>query len=1084
MLAIDHGYIRPRPLLVVLLLATAYACDQGPDNLLEAQPATTTGVDFINSLTEDDTINILFNEYLYNGGGVGVGDFDGNGLPDLFFAGNMVSSRLYLQHRPWKFTDATEAAGLTTKIWVSGVNVHDINGDGREDLYLTTLSARAGHPVANLLFINQGPGADSIPTFREAAAAYGLADSSYSIHSTWFDLDADGDLDLYLLKNALERESRKTLRGPDTTGRGSSVDVVYRNLGTDGSAKQHFALTRAVAAQGWGLGVVAQDFTGDGITDLYVANDFISDDLLLVADRGGKLQDLNRESFTHTSKNSMGVDAADLNNDGLPDIVTADMLPDDNLRQKTMFSDIPFQYDATAAARGYTRQYVRNTLQLNNGDGTFSDIAFMAGIAATDWSWTPLLADLDNDGYRDVFISNGYPRDVTNRDFVDFAQTTAMFGTQEIIIRNTLGALASLEGVHQPNYVLRNNGDLTFTITDWIPAEPTYSNGAVYVDLDLDGDLDLVTNNLNETAGLYRNHSRERDQGNTHYLTLALKGPAGNPDALGAKVYLTYGKGRHAYAEQQRQRGYLSTMDARMHFGLGTADIIDTLLIVWPNTKTTLLTDVAADRIAEIDATGAVSATYPSWAGIPSPTLRSVDIPGPPHHESNYSDFDALALAVRDRSREGPCLAALDLDSDGLPELVMGGSAGQAAAVYRITGDSLSLIQLLGGSEAGEATSLTTLDFDGDGDTDLYIANGSSEFTDTPRRYTDLLYENTGGRLLLTVGRLPDLTLITSTVVANDLEGDGDTDLFVGSSNLVGKYPRSGNSYVLINEGGKYSIGQALKAGLVTDAVWADLNGDRTPDLVTVGEFSPPLTYYNIAGVLEEQATDPGLAGLWYSLTAADLDEDGDLDLLAGNLGSNSYYRADADHPLVLRVADYDNNGSIDPILMMYNGEESYPVHPRNTLGRQVPGLKKQATSYAMYGHWKSGNMPELGDEGFELRATELRSAYLENDGSGRFSPHFLPNSGQTSPIRDAISVTTALGRPGLLVVQNDHAYEVLGGRMDAGTGFLFYLEDGKLAIDPHYWSVRSDARSLVNIGGLIAVGSNNAPVQIYRRVE
>ena len=1075
-------FIRLLPVTATVFWLSCCSGDPAPNHRLTSLPASTTGINFVNQLTEDDTTHILYNEYLYNGGGVGIGDFDRNGLPDIFLGGNMVSSRLYLQRSSWKFEDVTEQVGCITTDWITGINVHDVNGDGWEDIYLTVLNPDGELNAPNKLYLNQGIDKDGHLSFREAAAEFGLANPAYSTHSAWFDLEGDGDLDLYLLNNALEVD-RKLLRGADSSGTARSLDVIFRNVGTS-PTQPRFEPTKLVRQDGWGLGVVPQDFNLDGYTDLYIANDFISDDLFLLNDGTGNLRSYTKTAFPHTSKNSMGVDAGDLNNDGLPDVVTADMLPDDNLRQKTMFSDIPFALDHRADLRGYTRQYVRNTLQLNAGDGTYSDVAFLAGIAATDWSWTPLIADLDNNGFRDILISNGYPRDITNRDFVDFAQSTAMFGTDEVILANTLRALKDLDGVHQPNYIFGNFGALDFRRTDWLPDAPTYSNGAAYVDLDGDGDVDLVTNNLNEPAGVYRNYSRERQPDSTHYLQIKFAGPAANPDALGAKVYLSYANGQHSYQEQQRQRGYLSTMSATMHFGLGSATTIDTLWVVWPGGHTIRHTHVAADqrlRLSYPTDTTVATPQLPNWTQPGGRQLTPLPLPGPRHRESSYSDFDAHALAVRDRSHDGPALVAPDLDGDGRQELIVGGGAGQPTIVYQRGTDSLTELQRLPETVPGEATVLAVLDYDQDGDQDLYVGNGSQEFEALQEPYRDLLYENVNGTLVLTRGVLPALLQVTAVVAVADLENDGDPDLFIGSRQQLGAYPRAAPSVVLRNEGGRFTVHQEMEAGLVTDAVWLDLDGDRLADLATVGEYAPPRLYRNQGSTLAPGTPlGPSLAGWWYSLTACDLDQDGDTDLLAGNLGTNSFYQASPDRPLTLRVADYDENGRLDPIMMMYIGPESHPVHPRNTLGRQLPGLKKQATTYAEYAGWTEAIMPPVGEQGFILTADEFRSVYLENDGAGNFRVRVLPNAAQTAPIRDALPTRLPDGRPALLAVQNDYAVEVLGGRLDAGNGFALSIKDGDLVVDNTYWSVRGDARSVVALDSLIAVGINNERVRFY----
>lgn len=1065
-------------------------CQETEKHRFEFIPPARSGIDFENTIPQNDTINIVLYEYLFNGGGVGVGDFDRDGRPDLFFSASFAGQRLYLQQESWKFTDVTEAAGLGYNDWTAGVNIADINGDGWDDLYVATLDPKGTDvdgPAAppNLLYLNQGIDESGIPTFREVAAEAGLADRGYGTHSTWIDYDHDGDLDLYVLNNAIEDFNRNLPKGIDSSGRARSRDQLYLNVGGNAGLPKFELLPNGIKQEGWGLGLVAQDFNRDHHTDLYVANDYISEDFYLEGLPGGGWRQAGQRAFRHTSKNSMGVDAADLDNDGWPEVMTLDMLPDDNLRQKTMFAEVPHQADRTARLRGYQRQYVRNALQLNNGDGTFSDIAFMAGVAATDWSWAPLLADFDNDGWRDIFISNGYPRDITDRDFVDFSERTNQFGTQEARVRRILEALDQVPGVHQPDFLFRNRGDLTFEPTDWLPDRPTYANGAVFVDLDRDGDLDLVTNNLNEPAGLYRNNSRALKPDSTHYLQVELVGPPDNSGGLGAQLYLVAGNLR-LYHEQQRQRGYLSTVDALVHFGLGHQQVVDTLSVRWPDGHTNLLTAFSADTLLKLEWKPGTEPPPPLAGAHP---LASTPLAGPVHHESAYRDFDRYALALRDHSRAGPAMTTIDLTGDGSELLVFGGAAGQVVSLWErgqmtngAESQSWVAVAELEETKESEASTLLVFDFDDDGDQDLYVGNGSSEFLGGDYRHQDLLYRNEGGRLVLTEGVLPTSPDITTAVAAADLEGDGDLDLFLGSRQLPGEYPRPGRSLLLRNEGGRFTVTQAFAPGMVTDAVFADLSGDGLPELALVGEYLGLLLYDNKDGELRIRSDNhqAALTGWWYCLTAGDLDGDGDLDLLGGNAGTNNPYAPKSGRPLVLLADDYDGNEALDPVATVYDDGARRPVHPRNTLTRQLPAWKKLIPDFATYGRWTVDDLPVMGKEGIRLEAGEFRSVYFENDGAGGFAAHPLPNSAQTAPLRDAITNQLPDGRTAFLCVQNDYATEVLGGWMDAGTGFALALDTaGEVEVLTDFWSVSNDARSLVKWKDRIIIGVNGEKVAI-----
>ncbi|PPK85080.1 VCBS repeat protein [Neolewinella xylanilytica] len=1059
--------------LLVILLA---ACSDRPEARFEPVDAKELGIDFENTLAENDTVNILQYEYLYNGGGVGVGDFDRNGLPDLFFSGNLVSSELYLQQLDGNFRKVTGPAGLTTERWCAGVLVGDIDGNGYEDLYLSVLHPGDERPSPNLLFLNQGPqGPDSIPRFQEVAAEAGIADPGFGTQAALLDYDRDGRLDLYVLNNSLENYPRTIAKGTDTLGRGASVDRLYRNI-TPPNGPLRFEPVDQLRTEGWGLGVGVQDFDRNGYPDLYIGNDFMSNDFLLL-NREGTFTDVITDRMPHQSKNTMGVDIADLNNDGYPEIMTVDMLPDDNLRRKTMFPDIPFSQYAQEQRGGYNSQYVRNALQVNNRDGTFSDVALQAGVAATDWSWAPLLADFDNDGLRDIFVSNGYPRDVTDRDFIDYSQQVDMFGTQEARYQAVARALEEVGGVYQQDFIFRNEGDLRFTVTDWLPDDPTYANGAVTVDLDNDGDLDLVTNNINQPVRIYRNRSRELFPDSTHYLSVRLAGPAGNPDGLGATVYLVAGNLR-LMAEQQRQRGYLSTLDARLHFGLGARTAIDSVVVEWPGGRRSVLTEVAVDHQITIPVAESMAPApaAPPFFSAPAVVLTPENLDWlPRHEESGYTDFDRYALRLRDNSHGGPAMA---VTRSG--RLIFGGAAGQAVSVYDMA--SGAQVQSLPETEASEATQLLLFDYDGDGDEDLYVGNGSSEFISREEYFPDQLYVNEGDSFVLVTDVLPSLAVPTGAVAAADLEGDGDLDLFVGAREESGRYPLSPVSYVLRNDDGRFIVAEQVDAGMVTGAVWEDLDGDGRPDLATVGEYSSLRIFYNRPDGWVAQPVDPDLSGWWYSLTPNDLDGDGDTDLLAGNLGLNSLYSASPSQPLTVHADDYDGNGAIDPIVTAYLDGKNHPVHPRNTLARQLPSLKRQFPDYATYGTWTEQQMPALSEKGVRLEVREFRSAWFENRGDGTFQVHFLPPSGQTAPIRDAIATTLADGRPALLAVQNDYAIEVLNGRLDAGTGLAITLGAvGEPEVLPDYWSVRGDARSVVRWNDLFLVGFNDGRVAAYR---
>jgi hypothetical protein len=1036
-----------------VLVLLAIRCSQPEkDKLFQLLSSSKTHITFNNQLTESDSFNVLTFEYIYNGGGVGVGDVNNDGLIDIFFAGNMVSSKLYLNKGNFEFQDVSEKSKVNTNIWCTGVAMVDINQDGLLDVYVSTIQPDTDKPpVANLLFLNMGFDENGVPAFEEVAASVGLADSSYSTQAAFLDYDLDGDLDMYLLTNALENFNRNQAVGQKNDGTAKSTDKFYRNDGIVDGVPHFTDVSREAGIQleGWGLGIVVNDMNDDGYPDVYIANDFISNDHLLINTKsGGFVNDISR-MMKHQEQNGMGADIADINNDGLNDIIALDMMPDDNLRQKTMFSTIGYDRFMLFRKKGYQDQYIRNVLQINNGNHTYSDIGYLAGIYATDWSWSTLIADFDNDGYRDVFVGNGYRKDITDQDFITYSRESAMFGTDKTRLANAVRAVEALPGVRKPNYLFKNNGNLTFTdqAATWGLDQPSYSNGAAYVDLDNDGDLDLVTNNINDEAFIYRNTLISENRTGNNFLRIKLAGEQGNLQGYGTKVRL-YHNGKLFYAEHQTQRGYKSTVEDAEHFGFGAeSGNIDSIRISWPGGKTQLLKDIPVNQVLTVYQKDAEVKAFES---VPLGTLlREVHNDLGIHYthtETDFVDFQAGQLLLPHKhSQGGPGITVGDIDGDGLEDFIVGGSASRSAKIFRQQKNGSFKTDSLP-SKSAEDMGLLLFDADADNDLDLYAVSGSSEFEINSNNYQDRFYRNVGGgKLQPDANALPKINSSGSCVVANDFDKDGDLDLFVGGRIVSMRYPETPESYLLVNDGkGNFEnktsqLSEELsRVGMVTSALWTDMNNDGWMDLAVVGEWMPITFFINESGKGFHRLQIPETSGWWNSVVGGDFDNDGDMDYVAGNLGLNSVYRASVDEPVCVYAKDFDDNGSMDAIMCRYIQGKEHPVHPRETLTGQISKLRGVAQRYADYGRMGIKDLvsePMLNDA-LVLKSTLLASVYIENKGSENFAITHLPVEAQYAPIY-GVTVTDVNddGNLDILSVGNSYASETLNGFYDAGIG-------------------------------------------------
>ena len=1108
--------------LLFLLLAFP-GCRSKTTTLFTKLPSSKSGIQFRNTIYDNDSSRSYINEFGYMGGGVGIGDFNNDGLKDIVFTANQESSRLYINKGDNQFEDITGKSGFATDVWATGVSIVDINHDGYDDIYVCTYGKNLLRRSPNLLFINQHN-----LTFKEQAAAYGLADTGFSSQAVFFDYDRDGDLDVYLANYSFDNSNSNAnnIVPRNKTGFSPANDRLYRN---DGDSLQtghpHFtdvSMEAGIKEDGYGLGVAVSDFNGDGWPDIYVADDFISNDNLWLNNKNGTFTNCIDKSLRHQSYSSMGVDAADINNDGLPDAVSLDMLPETNERKKTSVFFMNYERYQTERLRGYEPEFMRNMLQLNIGNRYrgdtaipfFSEIGQLSGISATDWSWSVLLADFNNDGWKDMHITNGVGRDFINVDFLEYSNQVLSndgdIGKQREMIKKKL---ASLDHVNLPNYLYLNNGDLTFADRSGTGgiAEPSMSNGAAYADLDNDGDLDLVVNNINDEAFVLINNMVQKGKPvQQHFLKLQLKGGERNRHAFGANIYL-YNKGAVQMQEQNPVRGYYSSVDQDLLFGLGNNTAVDSLVVIWPNGWKTVQVNVAADQTVVLSENSAMDN---AGSALAVKSLLFTDITASAglsfrHTEYEFNDFSIQRLLPQKFSQMGPFITTGDVNGDGSIDFFIGGPQNFSGKLFLQGAKSVWSSKNIGDSvKPYDDMACLLFDADGDKDLDLIVTSGDVQQREGSPTYHPRLFLNDGrGNFTLSMTAIPDdVKTIAGTVCAADYDGDGDLDLFIGGRISL-QYPAAPRSFVLQNNNGVFSdvtatVCTALqRPGMVTASVWTDFDGDKKPDLIITGEWMPVRFFRNNGNRLEEVTGGTGLTsmdGMWRSLAVADIDGDGDMDVVAGNLGQNCTYHAGPEQPMELYAKDLDGNGSMDPVFFYHiKGKDGkkrlYPGISRAQFADQVPAIRKQFLQAKDYASASFEEIfPGNKREGLlHFTCEETRSCYLENLGGGKFRKHALPAEAQFAPINAIFcDDLNGDGFPDLVLAGNEYQTEVITGRYDASYGLFLKGSKDKTfrAVSPTEsgFLVDGDVKDMAvlprpNGEKLLLVAVNNDSLRVFR---
>jgi enediyne biosynthesis protein E4 len=1103
--------------LILLTSCVTVSCSNQPGRsgkeLFTLMPSSVTHAEFVNNLDYHKQLETRFNIYtyrnFYNGGGVALGDINNDGLIDIFMTSNMGSNVLYLNKGDFKFEDISQRAGIQGKgQWATGAAFADVNGDGWTDIYVCNSGNVEGADRRNELYINNGD-----LTFSEQAKEYNLDDAGYSTHGVFFDYDKDGDLDMYLLNNSSRAIGSFNLKINQRLIRDSiGGDKLFRN---DNNKFTDVSIEAGIYGSviGFGLGVTVGDIDQDGWMDIYVSNDFFERDYIYLNNHDGSFREALTGMMRSISAASMGADMADINNDHYPEIFATDMVPEHNDRLKTKTTFDNWDSYMSSVENGYHHQFTRNMLQLNNADGTFSEIGRLAGVNATDWSWGALIMDLDNDGLKDLFVANGIYKDLTDQDYLQYFSNRDM--VMSIVTGNKVDyktLIDAIPSVKIPSYAFKNSGNYSFqNVADkWGLDEPSFSNGSAYGDIDNDGDLDLVVNNVNTPMFIYRNETNKYLPDN-HYLKVILKGEPGNTAAIGAKLTVRH-QGKIIYLEQMPMRGYLSTSDSRPNLGLGQLTVVDSLIINWPNDRITLLTNVKTDQILTLYQKDAVKMSIPIVDSVNSESVCFEDISNENlinfiHKEDDFNDFERDKLIYHMMSSEGPRVCKGDINGDELDDIYICGAKGQAGALMLQdrNGTFVSVEKsLFEEDKISEDTDCAMFDADGDGDLDLYVASGSNEFPESSSALSDRLYINDGkghfikSQQLLPAGKYES----TSCVRPEDFDSDGVIELFVGIRLKPFLYGVPVNGYILENDGkGNFTnvtpqIAPELQnVGMIRDMLWADVDGDKDKDMIIAGDWMPIKVFINENGKFKENKDAFGsikTQGWWNCLASGDFDSDGDIDFIAGNHGLNSRFKATPEKPVSMYVNDFDLNGTVEQIICVYDGDKSYPLALKHDLTRQIPALESKYPKYEMYKDQQITDIftPEQLKNAIHLDAFLLETSLFINDGSGHFTIKLLPVEVQFSPVYAAeVGDYNSDGNPDILLGGNLFNVKPEVGRYDASYG-SFLAGDGEggfknLPVKVSGFRLNGEIRDILEVstnnGKLMVVARSNDPLQVFK---